>query len=55
MSIKITNFAHGTTIDSAKLAWGDQYEIIQDPRLRECNPGGESYEDVKARWDYNLI
>lgn len=86
MSVKITNFAHGTTVDnekhlssgwndvalsekgiqqsillkdqtkdlhfdavftsdleraiqSAKLAWGDQYPIITDARLRECNYG----------------
>lgn len=25
--------------DSAKLAWGDVYEIIPDKRLRECNYG----------------
>lgn len=25
--------------DSAKLAWGDQFEIIPDARLRECNYG----------------
>jgi broad specificity phosphatase PhoE len=60
--------------DSAKLSWEGIYNIIPDPRLRECNygdlngassdivepmqedecinkpfPGGESYEDVKAR------
>lgn len=121
MSIKITYFVHGTTIDneqhissgwkdvelselgvqqsidlkeqtkdkqfdvvfcsdlkrahgSAKLTWEGMYQIIPDARLRECNygelngassdivepmqeeeciakpfPGGESYEDVKAR------
>ena len=26
-------------VDSAHLAWGDKYEIIQDGRLRECNYG----------------
>ena len=26
-------------IDSAKIAWGDTYEIISDVRLRECNYG----------------
>lgn len=59
--------------ESARLSWGDKYQIIQDSRLRECNygefngknsaivepiqeqsvvvpmPGGESYEQVKAR------
>lgn len=60
-------------IDSAKLTFEGEVEIIQDPRLRECNygkynagfsdvvgplqekrvmerfPEGESYEDVKIR------
>ena len=61
-------------VDSAHLTWGEAgIPIIADPRLRECNygqlnghpssdveprqeqsittpmPGGESYEDVKAR------
>lgn len=60
-------------VDSARITWGDSYQIIQDGRLRECNygdyngghstivepmqeqsiqtpmPGGESYEQVKAR------
>ena len=26
-------------VDSANLAWGDKYKIIQDERLRECNYG----------------
>ena len=26
-------------VDSAKIIWGDKYEIIQDGRLRECNYG----------------
>ena len=26
-------------ISSARLTWGDKYEIIQDARLRECNYG----------------
>jgi len=26
-------------IDSANIAWGDRYKIIQDSRLRECNYG----------------
>jgi len=26
-------------VDSAKLAWGDRFEIKQDARLRECNYG----------------
>ena len=26
-------------IESAKLSWGDKYEMIADPRLRECNYG----------------
>lgn len=26
-------------IESAKLAWGDKYQIIPDARLRECNYG----------------
>lgn len=26
-------------VDTAKLAWGDAYQIIQDVRLRECNYG----------------
>ena len=60
-------------LDSARLTWQGQVEIIPDKRLRECNygefngkpsdvvepmqenrvnerfPGGESYEDVKNR------
>lgn len=97
MSVKITNFAHGTTtdneqhlssgwkdvelsekgiqqskglgpltadqhfdvvftsdlqraVDTAKLAWGDKYEIIPDERLRECNYGelnGHPSEEVE--------
>lgn len=26
-------------VDSANLAWGDKYKIIEDERLRECNYG----------------
>jgi broad specificity phosphatase PhoE len=37
-------------VDSAKIAWGDKYEMIQDKRLRECNYGdynGKSSELVE--------
>jgi hypothetical protein len=27
-------------VESARLAWGDKYPLIQDARLRECNYGG---------------
>lgn len=36
--------------NSAKITWGDKYEIVQDRRLRECNYGdlnGESSEIVE--------
>src|SRR3989344_44475 len=39
-------------IDSAKLGFGDKYEIIQDERLRECNYGdmnGKSATSFKDR------
>ena len=26
-------------VDSARLSWGDKYQIIEDERLRECNYG----------------
>ena len=37
-------------VDSAHLAWGDKYQIIEDKRLRECNYGdynGKSSEIVE--------
>lgn len=36
--------------NSAKITWGDKYEIVQDSRLRECNYGdfnGKSSEIVE--------
>lgn len=44
-------------IDSAKLGFGDKYEIIQDKRLRECNYGdmnGESAAGFKERMEYYI-
>lgn len=44
-------------IDSANIAFGEQYEIIQDQRLRECNYGDynrkpkEFKSDMKANID----
>ena len=43
-------------VDSAKLAFGDKYKIIQDKRLRECNYGdftGKSVKEFEDRmFDY---
>ncbi len=36
--------------DSAKITWGDTYEIVQDSRLRECDYGdlnGKNYDIVE--------
>jgi len=41
-------------IESAKLGFGDTYEIVQDARLRECNYGdlnGTSAADFKDKLD----
>lgn len=37
-------------IDSAQIAWGEQYPVVQDERLRECNYGdynGQSSDIVE--------
>lgn len=44
--------------NSAKISWGDQYEIISDPRLRECNYGklnGASSEIVEPMQEEECI
>lgn len=33
-------------IDSAKLSWGDKYQMIADKRLRECNYGDLNGKDA---------
>ena len=35
-------------IDSAKLGFGDKYQIIQDQRLRECNFGDLTGKSIKG-------
>lgn len=43
--------------DSAKIAWGDKYQIIQDKRLRECNYGdynGQSSEVVEPLQEQSI-
>jgi len=35
-------------IDSAKLAWNDKYDIIEEMRLRECNYG--DWNEKKKDW-----
>jgi broad specificity phosphatase PhoE len=32
-------------VESARLAWGDKYPMIQDARLRECNYGDLNSKD----------
>jgi broad specificity phosphatase PhoE len=42
---------------SAQLTWGDQYEIIQDERLRECNYGdynGKLSEEVEPLQEQSI-
>jgi alpha-ribazole phosphatase/probable phosphoglycerate mutase len=34
-------------VDSARLCWGDRYEIIPDERLRECNYGDYNAKPAK--------
>jgi broad specificity phosphatase PhoE len=45
-------------LNSAKITWGNQYEIIPDKRLRECNYGklnGESSEIVEPMQEEECI
>lgn len=45
-------------IESAKLAWGDAYKIIPDPRLRECNYGdynGQPSEIVEPLQEKSIV
>lgn len=48
MAVKITNFAHRTTVDNG--ASSDIVEPLQEQEmLYKPFPNGESYDDVKAR------
>lgn len=44
-------------VHSAQLTWGDKYEIVQDPRLRECNYGdfnGQSSDIVEPLQEQSI-